>query len=98
MQNSIEQRYDAVQTSDQGVNKNRFFAGPDPMNTEELVGDMRAGGSLGCSDHGAVELKTLRGGSRPKSRITGLDFRRAKYTSVVVHPSIPASFSGHTVI
>lgn len=26
-QNSVEQRYDAVRTSDQGVHKKRFFAG-----------------------------------------------------------------------
>lgn len=52
MQNSVEQRYDAVQTSDQGVNKKRFFAGPDSMDKEELFGDRMAGGSLGCSDHG----------------------------------------------
>lgn len=98
MQNSIEKRYDAKQTSDQGVNKKRFFAGPDSMNKEELVVDMRAGGSLGCSDQGAVELKTLREGSRPQSRITALGFRRAKYTPVVVHPPLPPSFSGHSVI
>lgn len=30
------------------MNKKRFFAGPDSMDKEELVGDMRAGGSLGC--------------------------------------------------
>lgn len=39
-QSDIEQMYDLVQTSDQGVNKKRCFAGPDTMNKEELVGDI----------------------------------------------------------
>lgn len=64
------------------------------MNKEELVGDMRAGGGLGCGGRGAVELKTLRG----ESTITALDFRKVKYTPVVVHPPIPPSFTGHSVI
>lgn len=76
-QNSIEKRYDAVQTSDQGVNKKRLFAGPDSMSKEKLV-DVRAGDSLGCSDHGAVELKTLRGGSRPKAGSQPSLFQKSK--------------------
>lgn len=57
-QSSIKPRYEPVQTSDRGVNKERCFVGPDTMSKEELVGD-----SLGCSGHEIVELKNLRGGS-----------------------------------
>lgn len=48
------------------------------MNKEELVRDMNIGGSLGCSDREAEELKTLRGREHTKSRSTALGFRRAK--------------------
>jgi len=40
---------------------------------------VKAGGSLGCSDHEMVEFRILRGGSRPISRITALDFKRANF-------------------
>ena len=46
-------------------------------NTEGLVGDVKAGGSLGCSDHKLVEFRILHGGSRAISSIVTLDFRRA---------------------
>jgi len=48
-------------------------------NKEGLVEDVKVGGSLGCSDHGMVELRMLHGGSRAISRITALDFRRAHF-------------------
>ncbi|GAB0206941.1 hypothetical protein GRJ2_003159700 [Grus japonensis] len=48
-------------------------------NKEGLVGDVKAGGSLGCSDHEMVEFRILRGRSRAISRITTLDFRRANF-------------------
>ena len=41
--------------------------------------DVKVGGSLGCSDHDMVEFRILRGGSRAISRITTLDFGRAKF-------------------
>ncbi|GAB0206764.1 mitochondrial enolase superfamily member 1 [Grus japonensis] len=46
---------------------------------EGLVGDVKVGGSLGCSDHEMVEFRILRGRSRAVSRITTLDFRRANF-------------------
>ncbi|GAB0184184.1 hypothetical protein GRJ2_000884000 [Grus japonensis] len=48
-------------------------------NKAGLVEDLKAGGSLGCSDHDMVEFRILRGRSRPVSRITTLDFRRANF-------------------
>ncbi|GAB0208304.1 mitochondrial enolase superfamily member 1 [Grus japonensis] len=46
-------------------------------NKEGLVGDVKVGDSLGCSDHEMVEFRILRGRSGAESRITTLDFRRA---------------------
>ncbi|GAB0175916.1 mitochondrial enolase superfamily member 1 [Grus japonensis] len=46
---------------------------------EELVEDMKAGGSLVCSDHEMVEFRILCGRSRAIIRITTLDFRRANF-------------------
>ncbi|GAB0209149.1 rapamycin-insensitive companion of mTOR-like [Grus japonensis] len=48
-------------------------------NKEGLVGDVKVGGSLGCSDHEMVEFRILRGRSRAISRITTLDFRRGNF-------------------
>jgi len=48
-------------------------------NKEGQVEDVKAGGSLGCSDHEMVEFRILRGGSRTISRIKTLDFRRANF-------------------
>ncbi|GAB0179400.1 hypothetical protein GRJ2_000405300 [Grus japonensis] len=42
-----------------------------------LVGDVKVGGSLDCSDHEMVEFRILCGRSKAISRITTLDFRRA---------------------
>ncbi|KAK4826699.1 hypothetical protein QYF61_010708 [Mycteria americana] len=42
-------------------------------NKEELVGDVKSGGSLGCSDHEVVEMKILREGNETKSSIATLD-------------------------
>ncbi|GAB0204618.1 mitochondrial enolase superfamily member 1 [Grus japonensis] len=49
------------------------------MNREGLVGDVKAGGSLGCSDHETVEFRILHGSSRAVSRIRSLDFRRTNF-------------------
>ena len=49
------------------------------INKEGQAGDMRAGDSLGCHDHNMVEFRILQGGSRAKSRIATLDFRRENF-------------------
>jgi len=48
-------------------------------NKEGLVGDVKVGGRLGCSDHEMVEFRILRGGTRAISRIKTLDFRRDNF-------------------
>ena len=48
-------------------------------NKEGLVEDVKAGGSLGCSDHEMVEIRILSEGSRVINRIKILDFRRANF-------------------
>jgi len=47
--------------------------------TEGLVEDVKAGCSLGCSDHEMVNFRILHGGSRAISRIKTLDFRRDNF-------------------
>ena len=51
------------------------------MNKEGLVEDLKAGGSLGCSDHEMVKFRILHGGSRTISRVKTLDFKKAKFAS-----------------
>ena len=46
---------------------------------EGLVGDVKVKGILGCSDHKMVEFSIMRGRSRAKSNITGLDFGLFRY-------------------
>jgi len=48
-------------------------------NKEGLDENVKVGGSLGCSDHEMMAFRILRGGSRAISRITTLDFGRAKF-------------------
>ncbi|GAB0186117.1 hypothetical protein GRJ2_001077000 [Grus japonensis] len=48
-------------------------------NKEELVGNVKLKGSLGCSDHERVEFKILRTARRVHSKLTTLDFRRADF-------------------
>ena len=48
-------------------------------NKEGLVGNVKLKGSLGCSDHGMVELKILRAVRGAHSKLTTLDFRRADF-------------------
>lgn len=43
----------------------------------ELDKDVKVGGSLRCSDHGSLEFRILREGSRAKIRIASPDFGRA---------------------
>jgi len=48
-------------------------------NEEGLGDDVKVGGSLGCSDYEMVQFSILHGESRPISRITTLNFRRANF-------------------
>ena len=48
-------------------------------NKEELVGNVKLQGSLGCSDHEIVEFKIVRAARRMHSKLTTLDFRRADF-------------------
>lgn len=48
-------------------------------NREGLVGDVKAGGSLGYSDHEIAEFSVLQEGSWARNSITTLDFRRANF-------------------
>lgn len=41
----------------------------------ELVGDLKTGDSLGCSDHAVVELTLLRNMGQAKNKIRTLNFR-----------------------
>jgi len=49
------------------------------MSKEGLVEDMKAGGSLGSSDHEMVNFRILSRGSRVISRMKTLEFRRANF-------------------
>ncbi|GAB0189727.1 hypothetical protein GRJ2_001438000 [Grus japonensis] len=49
------------------------------INKEGLVGNVKLKGSLGCSDHEMVDLKTLRAARRVHSKLATLDFRRADF-------------------
>lgn len=44
-------------------------------NKEELLDDIKAKGSPGCSEHETVEYQILGGASKTKNRITAIDFR-----------------------
>ena len=46
-------------------------------NKEGLVGNVKAGGSPGCSDHEMVDSRILHGRNKPIGRTETLDFRRA---------------------
>ena len=48
-------------------------------NTSELIGDIKTGGSLGCSDHTPVELAVLRDTGKAKSKVRTLNFRKAHF-------------------
>ncbi|GAB0205636.1 hypothetical protein GRJ2_003029200 [Grus japonensis] len=48
-------------------------------NKEDLVGDVKLKGSLGCSDHEMVEFRILRAARRALSKLTALDFSRADF-------------------
>ncbi|KAK4806794.1 hypothetical protein QYF61_005590 [Mycteria americana] len=46
-------------------------------NTGELIGEVKTGGSLGCSDHALVEFTIWRDMGQVKSRVRTLNFRKA---------------------
>ncbi|PKU32166.1 nedd4-binding protein 2-like 2 [Limosa lapponica baueri] len=48
-------------------------------NANELIGDVKTGGSLGCSGHALVELTVLRNMGQGKGKIRTLNFRKAKF-------------------
>lgn len=48
-------------------------------NKEELLGNWKAGGSLGCSEHEMLEFRILRGENRTKSMVTVLNFRKSDF-------------------
>ena len=48
-------------------------------NANELTGDIRIGGCLGCSDHTMIEFVLRRDTRQAKSKIRMLHFRKAKF-------------------
>ena len=46
-------------------------------NVDELIKEVKTGGSLGCSDHALAEFVILRDMSLAKSKVRTLSFRRA---------------------
>ncbi|KAK4815523.1 hypothetical protein QYF61_003215 [Mycteria americana] len=48
-------------------------------NASELIGDVKIGGSLGCSDHALVEFTVLKDVGQVKSKVRTLNFRKAKF-------------------
>ncbi|KAK4830418.1 hypothetical protein QYF61_011042 [Mycteria americana] len=48
-------------------------------NASELIGDVKIGGSLGCSDHALVEFTVLRDMGQEKNKVSTLNFRKAKF-------------------
>jgi len=50
-----------------------------PTNASELIGDIKTGGGLGCSDHALVEFTVLRDVGKARSRVRTLKFRKANF-------------------
>ena len=48
-------------------------------NKEGLIGNVKAGGSLGCSDHNIVEFRTLHGRNKAIRRNYSPGLRRASF-------------------
>ncbi|KAK4827894.1 hypothetical protein QYF61_022317 [Mycteria americana] len=48
-------------------------------NTSQLIGDIKTGGSLGCSDHALVEFAVLRDMGQAESKARTLNFRKANF-------------------
>jgi len=49
------------------------------INADEVIGDIKIGGSLACSDHTLVEFAVLRDKCQVKNKIRTLNFRKAKF-------------------
>jgi len=45
----------------------------------ELIGGVKIGGSLGCSDHALVEFTVLRDMGKVRSMVRTLNFRKANF-------------------
>jgi len=45
----------------------------------ELIGNVKTGGTLGCSDHALVEFTVLRNMGRAKRKVRTLNFRKVKF-------------------
>ncbi|KAK4823256.1 hypothetical protein QYF61_000223 [Mycteria americana] len=63
-------------------------------NATELIGDIKTGGSLGCSDHALVEFAVLRDMGQVKSKVRNLNFRKAEFQLVLVSAGIECKKSG----
>jgi len=48
-------------------------------NAGELIGDIKIGGSLCCSDHALVEFAVLRDMGQVKSKVRTLNFRKVNF-------------------
>jgi len=48
-------------------------------NASKLIGDVKTGGSLGCSDHALVEFAVLRDMGKARSVVRTLNFRKANF-------------------
>jgi len=48
-------------------------------NASGLIGNIKIGGSLGCSDHALVELTALTDKGQGKSKVRTLNFRKANF-------------------
>jgi len=48
-------------------------------NAREVIGDVKIGGSLSCSDHAVVMFAVLRDMGQAKSKVRTLNFRKAKF-------------------
>ena len=51
----------------------------DLTNKEGLVGNIKAWGNIGCSDHKIMEFRILHGKNKAISRIASLNFRRGDF-------------------
>ena len=54
---------------------------------KKLVEEAKVVGSFGCSGHEMVQFGILKGGSRAKSRIPSLDFRRWASSGICLEES-----------
>ena len=48
-------------------------------NTSEIMGDVKIGGNLGCSDHAMVDFTVLRDMGKARSVVRTLNFRKDKF-------------------